>query len=102
MYTAPKLLPHIKSRLDITWDDEATDTKMLGIIEDGIAFLDGQLGAPGDYSTPSHARMLLAEYCRYVRDGALDVFENNFRSQLLSMQNERAVERHAAETISSE
>jgi len=28
---------------------------------------------------------------RYARDSALDVFENNYRSMLLSMQSDKAV-----------
>ena len=35
------------------------------------------------------------EYARYMRDSALDVFENNYREMLLGMQTERLVNEYA-------
>ena len=39
------------------------------------------------------------DYIRYGRDGALDVFENNYRHLLLAMQNNRRVRDYAAEAV---
>ncbi|WP_242978392.1 hypothetical protein [Hydrogeniiclostridium mannosilyticum] len=47
-----------------------------------------------DYETDGEPRTLLFEYVRYMRDGAQDVFENNYLARILAMQNERAVGRH--------
>lgn len=44
-----------------------------------------------DYTAEGFPRILLFEYVRYARDEALDVFENNYLSMLLAMQNERRV-----------
>ena len=85
------LLADVKNWLDITWDDEATDAKVSGLIASGMAYLDGKLGAAGDYTVDGLPRTLLLEYCRYGRDSALDVFENNYLSMLLDMQNGRRV-----------
>lgn len=85
------LLSDVKNWLDITWDDEATDTKVSGLIASGMAYLDGKLGVDGDYTKDGLPRTLLFEYCRYGRDSALDVFENNYRSMILDMQNGRKV-----------
>lgn len=85
------LLSDIKVYLQITWDDDVTDQRVTGIIEDGMAYLDDKLGEAGDYTSPGYPRTLLKEYCRYARDAALDVFENNYRSQILAMQNNRGV-----------
>lgn len=85
------LLGDIKLYLDVTWEDAATDSKLTGLIADGIAYLDDKLGKPGDYESPGYPRQLLKEYVRYARDAALDVFENNYLSLLLAMQNERMV-----------
>ena len=35
------LLEDVKNYLDITWDDEATDKKIGGLIASGMAYLDG-------------------------------------------------------------
>lgn len=85
------LLADVKNWLDITWDDEATDAKVSGLIASGIVYLDGKLGEAGDYTVDGLPRTLLFEYCRYGRDSALDVFENNYLSMLLDMQNGRRV-----------
>ena len=81
----------IKAYLDITWTDAATDAKVLGMVEDGIAFLDSKAGAPQDYAAPGYARSLLKDYCRYARDGALDVFETNYLSLIIALRDETVV-----------
>lgn len=85
------LLADVKNWLDITWDDDATDSKVSGLIASGMTYLDGKLGEAGDYTVDGLPRTLLLEYCRYGRDSALDVFENNYLSMLLDMQNGRRV-----------
>ena len=85
------LLNDVKNYLDITWDDEATDRKIRGFIASGMRYLDGKAGGGQDYAADGTARTLLMEYCRYFRDSALDVFENNYRSMILSMRHERVV-----------
>lgn len=86
-----ELLSDVKNYLDITWDDEAADKKISGLIASGTQYLDKKLGATGNYLGDGMPRTLLMEYVRYARDSALDVFENNYRSLILAMQNERAV-----------
>lgn len=93
------LLADVKNFLDITWDDEATDTKVSGLIASGMAYLDGKLGEAGDYTADGMPRTLLMEYVRYARDSALDVFEGNYLSLLLDMQHERAVRRYAERAV---
>lgn len=85
------LLADVKNWLDITWEDDATDAKVSGLIASGMVYLDGKLGEAGDYTMDGLPRTLLLEYCRYGRDSALDVFENNYQSMILDMQNGRKV-----------
>lgn len=92
------LLNDVKNHLDITWDDEATDLKVRGFIASGMVYLDGKAGGGQDYQADGIARTLLMEYCRYLRDSALDVFENNYRSMILSMRHERVVREYAVES----
>ncbi|MBR2582378.1 MAG: hypothetical protein IKO83_01575 [Oscillospiraceae bacterium] len=96
--TKNALLEDVRNRLDITWEDQDTDRKVLGWIEDGVAYLNDKLGEPGDYTVPGFPRTLLFEYVRYARDAALDVFENNYRSLILAMQNDRKVGAYALES----
>lgn len=89
------LLPDVKNYLDITWDDDITDAKIWGMVQSGMAYLDSKAGQPMDYTQPGFARSLLLDYVRYMRDGALDIFETNYLSLILAMQNEVAVNRDA-------
>lgn len=93
-----ELLSDVKNYLDVTWDDEAVDKKISGLIAAGTQYLDGKLGETGKYTRDGLPRTLLMEYVRYARDSALDVFENNYQSMILAMQNERAVARFELES----
>ena len=85
------LLADIKNYLNITWDDDATDAKVSGLIAAGMVYLNAKYGEDADYTQDGEPRTLLMEYARYGRDSALDVFENNYQSRILGMQNDRKV-----------
>lgn len=85
----PELLEDVKNNLDITWSDPATDRKVCSWIASGASYLDLKLGGEQDYCTDGMPRTLLMDYTRYARDSALDIFENNFRSMILTAQHER-------------
>ena len=93
------LLADVKNYVNITWDDEATDAKVSGLIASGMAYLDGKLGEAGDYTADGMPRTLLMEYVRYARDSALDVFEGNYLALLLDMRHERVVRRYAERAV---
>ena len=92
------LLSDVKNYLNITWSDVATDSKISGIIAAGMAYLDDKYGAAADYTQDGMPRTLLMEYARYMRDSALDVFEANYQSQILGMQNKRQVSAYGLES----
>ena len=93
------LLSAVKLWCNITWSDEATDAKVSDLIASGEAYIDGKLGAAGDYDTPGEPLTLLKEYVRYGLSDALDVFESNYLNRLLAMQPERRVSEHAEDTL---
>lgn len=86
------LLAEIKNDLDITWEDTATDAKITRYIKDGISYLNSKYGGEADYTADGFPRTLLFKYVQYAYDKALDVFENNYMSFILAMQNQRAVD----------
>jgi len=80
------LLDAVKSYLNITWQDTATDTKLTGYINRGIARLQQIAGAPSlDFTKENQPRALLLDYCRYANSQALEVFEKNFEAELLDL-----------------
>lgn len=100
--TNQQLLTEVKKYLNITWSDPDTDLKVGIWVQSGMAYLDKKRGAPTDYMVPSISKTLLFEYARYMRDSALDVFEINYRSMILSMQHERSVSAYVEKTVSKE
>ena len=95
-----ELLAGAKLWCNITWSDEATDAKVSDLIASGEAYIDGKLGAAGDYKNPGEPLTLLKEYVRYGLSDALDVFEMNYLNRLLAMQNDRQVKSYAETTVS--
>ena len=93
------LLSAVKLWCNITWSDEATDAKVSDLIASGEAYIDGKLGAVGDYDSPGEPLTLLKEYVRYGLSDALDVFEANYLNRLLAMQHERRVSEYAADAL---
>lgn len=85
------LLADVENYLGITWNDQATDARISGLIASGMVYIDGKNGVAANYTADGLPRTLLFEYVRYGRDGALDVFENNYTSMILAMQNNRQV-----------
>jgi hypothetical protein len=92
------LLTSVKNYLDITWAlDSAGEEKLSGMIARGMAYLDKTAGEALDYAKEEKPRELLVEYVRYARSGALDEFQTNYLSELLSLQNDKEVARYVAE-----
>lgn len=96
------LYADIEANLDITWNDPVLERKTRNWIRSGITYLNGKLGTNADYEADGYPRTLLFEYVRYARDGALDVFENNYLSMILAMKNQRAVKEYAENAIPAE
>lgn len=91
------LLDAVRNYLDITWTDAEGDIKLTGIIERGMKYLDAAAGEELDYSAEDKPRELLMDYCRYVRSNALHEFQVNYLPELLSLQNQKEVERYREE-----
>lgn len=94
----PALLADVKNYINITWDDDATDAKICGLIASAAAYLDGKLGGQPDYEADGMPRTLMMEYVRYARDSALDVFESNYLPLILTAQQEGMVIQNAVES----
>lgn len=89
---SPTLLQDVRVYLGITWSDPMEDRKLSEMILAGVVYLNGKLGASGDYEIPGEPRTLLFDYVRYMRDGAIDLFEGNYRHLLMQMQDERRLD----------
>lgn len=81
-----KLLSDIKNYLDDMYNDAESDKKLKGIISRGISYLDGIAGVNLNYEIEDMHRALLFDYCRYARSNAIEDFEKNFKSSLVSLR----------------
>ena len=79
------LLSDVKNYLKITWSDEITDKNLTGMIKRGIAYLNDVSGTQLDFTEENLAKSLLLDYVRYANSQALEVFEENFQSSLISL-----------------
>lgn len=80
------LLQDVKDYLHISWEDEKTDKNLTGMIKRGIARLTKIAGVPSlNFIEEDLPRQLLFDYCRYANSQALEAFETNFQSELLSL-----------------
>ena len=91
------LLDEVKNYLDITWTDTQTDLKLTGIIERGKKYLKKVAGKELDFEAEDKPKELLLDYCRYVRSHALEMFQQNYLHELLSLQIESEVDAYEAE-----
>lgn len=91
------LVAEAKPLLGITWEDETTEARLYEYVRSSVAYINEKLGAEADYSAPGTPRDLLFERCRYLRDGAADVFEHNYLPMILAMQHGRQVAAFVAE-----
>lgn len=96
--SAEDMIADVKNYLDITWDDAEGDKKLTGMIDRGMAYINGIAGREQAFNTPCLAQSLLLNYCRYERSNALEDFQKNYRHELLSLQIAEGVSLYAAET----
>lgn len=89
-----QLLDDLKCYLDITWEDEATDNKLIGMIERGKRrFIELSGNEQLDFEKEDLPKELLFNRIRYERSGALDEFETSFRKEIIYFQNREKVKR---------
>ena len=85
-------LSTVKDYLDITWQDEATDSKVTKILARAESVIAKYLGGEVDFTdeTTEEAQLLL-DCCRYIWNHAFEDFENNFGRQIYALRMERSV-----------
>ncbi len=79
------LLNDVKSYLHITWEDEKTDKNLRGMINRGKSRLQEIAGVTLYFEIEDLPKTLLLDYCRYANSHALEMFEKNFASELMSL-----------------
>ena len=86
------LLSDVKNYLKITWNDEITDKNLTGMIKRGMAYLNDVSGTQLDFTEENLAKSLLLDYVRYANSQALEMFDINFQSDLVSLHYTKQAE----------
>lgn len=85
-----ELILKIKDKLDITFNDDDYERKIIGIIEDAIPVLRSLFGMPDDlefdWTEPGQERTLLKNYCLYDLNNVTEQFKDNYRNDLIQMR----------------
>lgn len=98
----PDYFDDLKAYLDITWDDNATDTKVLGIAARAEVYLRKAAGKPILFSVDmadQNVLQLLYDCCRYIRGNALDEFGVNYGSELWALRANTHIEAMEEEDV---
>lgn len=96
------LLNEVKTYLGITWTDSDLDAQLTGMIQRGIAYLCAKTGVEAsafDGETVNlRAQELLFNYVLYDRAGSVNVFKENYRSDIIGLRMKWEVENAVNET----
>jgi len=93
------LLEDVRNYLHITWVDETTDKNLTGFINRGKARLQVIAGVSLDFTVEELPKSLLLDYCRYANSQALEMFEKNFASELMSLHIDSQVNAYVEEVV---
>lgn len=80
------MLNELKNYLNISWQDELIDNKLIQLVDESKAVLNHLMGVDLDYEQDQEAKELLFNRVRYAYNNALDEFEKNFAQVILRKQ----------------
>lgn len=88
------LLSEVKRKLNITWDDDATDARLTDIIANmrpAVARLCGHADGVGAFESPGAERTLLVNACFYEWNHQFDEFKANYADDILAARIANAI-----------
>jgi len=94
------MLEEVKSYLHITWNEEDA-TVLIPMINRGKAYLNDIADCELVYEDDYQAKQLLLDYCRYVRNNTFEMFEVNFKRELLKLSIREGVKKHVSSTTTT-
>jgi hypothetical protein len=93
------LIDTLKTYLDITWDDEHTNSKLSGILARAQTRICAYAGnAELEFADGSEEQQLLLDLCRYVWFNVPENFEENYRHDLIMLRAKYQTEAMQDET----
>ena len=81
-----KFLKEVRRSLNITWEDEITNSNIKDYIKNGVAILQNDVKSVIDFDVDILARKLLKTYCRYERNNSEEYFIENNLQDILKLE----------------
>lgn len=91
------LFEQVKRKLNITWNDDDTTTRIEEIIDSAIPDMIRLLGIADvsfDFSIPSKERTLFLNYCLYEWNHCLNEFQDNYSNDIAQVRDKHMVEQY--------
>ena len=91
------LFAQVKRKLNVTWEDADTTTRINEIIESAIPTLIDKLGIADnafDFSTPGQENALFKSYCLYDWNHCVNEFDDNYSNEIAQIRAKNAVKYH--------
>lgn len=88
------LLAQVKRKLNITWSDTDTDSRVSDIIQEAQSVMSFKLGitdASFDYSVAGIENVLFKAYCLYLYNHCENEFDTNYTELLLQARSKYEV-----------
>ena len=91
---ADTLTDKVRRKLDITWDDEVTTSRISDIMENASITIRHKIGLPStyDFETVGQEQNFFLAYCLYAWNHAEDEFDVNYQNDLLQLRQKWAIE----------
>lgn len=100
-----KLIKQVKRKLNITWNDDDTNSRVEEIILSAILDLNHKLGIADpdfDYSEPGAENLLFLAYCLYEFNHCLNEFDDNYSNLVAQTRARHEVEHYLETEVASD
>lgn len=87
-------LEECKRHLNITWDDDDTDAKVIGEILDAEATMNHKLGAVIDYTKRGQEHRLFLAYLLYLHNDCQNDFDPAYGREILQVRHKYEVKQY--------
>lgn len=91
------LVEEVKRELKITWEDEDTNAEIAALVSDAIPAMAHKLGIKKEdinFKEPGQEHRLFLDYCRYIRNGYLNEFDEAYRGEIYQIRHKYEVKYH--------
>lgn len=99
------LFAQVKRKLNITWNDEDTDSLVEDIINSAIPIMLHKLGITDenfDFSKPGAENNLFRAYCLYESNHCANEFDANYSNEIAQTRDKNILKQYTDETEGTE